>query len=192
MTTQDFTLPLVPTPGAVFDADSTLVLDESPARRWFTRLTIVGALAVYLAYLAYRARYTINHDALVFSLLVYFAELHGFFSLAFYFHTAWTRRRRRVVEPVKDLKVDVFITTFNEDVDLLRTTVRAAVGMRYPHRTYVLDDGRRPAVRAMAEELGANYVTRADNAHAKAGNWNNAFALTDARSEERRVGKECA
>ena len=180
MTTQDFTLPLVPTPGAVFDADSTLVLDESPARRWFTRLTIVGALAVYLAYLAYRARYTINHDALVFSLLVYFAELHGFFSLAFYFHTAWTRRRRRVVEPVKDLKVDVFITTFNEDVDLLRTTVRAAVGMRYPHRTYVLDDGRRPAVRAMAEDLGALYMTRVDNADAKAGNWNNAFAATDA------------
>ena len=62
MTTQDFTLPLVPTPGAVFDADSTLVLDESPARRWFTRLTIVGALAVYLVYLAYRARYTSSEN----------------------------------------------------------------------------------------------------------------------------------
>ena len=180
MTTQDFTLPLVPTPGVSFDADSTLIQDESPARRWLTRFTIVGALAIYLAYLAYRAAYTINHDALVFSCLVYFAELHGFFSLAFYFHTAWTRCRRRVVEPVQDLKVDVFITTFNEDVDLLRTTVRAAVGMRYAHRTFVLDDGRRPAVRSLAEELGALYVTRADNSNAKAGNWNNAFATTDA------------
>jgi cellulose synthase (UDP-forming) len=180
MTTQDFTLPLVSAPSSTFDADSTLVLDESPARRWFTRFTIFGALIVYLAYLAYRAKYTINHDALVFSCLVYFAELHGFFSLAFYFHTAWTRPIRKVVEPVPDLKVDVFITTFNEDVDLLRTTVRAAVGMRYAHRTFVLDDGRRPAVRAMAEELGALYLTRQDNAHAKAGNWNNAFALTDA------------
>lgn len=180
MTTQDFTLPLVPSPDRPFDADTTRVITESPARLWFTRLIIVVALAVYAAYLAYRAIYTINYDALIFSCLVYFAELHGFFSLAFYFHTAWTSPQRRAVEPEPGLKVDVFITTYNEDVDLLRTTVRAAVGMRYPHRTFVLDDGRRPAVRAMAEQVGALYLTRSDNAHAKAGNWNNAFAQTDA------------
>jgi cellulose synthase (UDP-forming) len=51
--------------------------------------------------------------------------------------------------------------------------------MRYPHRTYLLDDGRRSAVRALAEELGCTYITRADNAHAKAGNWNNAFRRTE-------------
>ena len=180
MTTHDFTLPLVPAPGQAFDADTTRVINESPARLWFTRFIIVVALAVYVGYLAYRAMYTINYDALIFSCLVYFAELHGFFSLAFYFHTAWTRPERRVVVPEPNLKVDVFITTYNEEVDLLRTTVRAAVGMRYPHRTFVLDDGRRPAVRAMAEEVGALYMTRSDNAHAKAGNWNNAFASTDA------------
>jgi cellulose synthase (UDP-forming) len=78
------------------------------------------------------------------------------------------------------LKVDVFVTTYNEDVDLLRQTLRAAIAMRYPHQTYVLDDGRRDAVRDLAAELGCRYVTRDNNLHAKAGNWNNAFKQTDA------------
>ena len=134
---------------------------------------------MYAGYLTYRLLYTINHDAIVFSSLLYFAELHGFLSLFFYFHSAWAIRGRRVVAPPAGLTVDVFITTYNEDVELLRKTVRAAIAMRYPHRTFVLDDGRRAAVRAMAEELGCEYVTRGDNRHAKAGNWNNAFALTD-------------
>jgi cellulose synthase (UDP-forming) len=52
--------------------------------------------------------------------------------------------------------------------------------MRYPHATYVLDDGRRHEVRALADELGCRYITRDNNAHAKAGNWNNAFKQTTA------------
>lgn len=163
-----------------FNADDTLTYVDGPARRLLTRSVSVAALAIYAVYLVYRAAFTINHDALTFSLLVYFAELHGFLSLFFYFHQVWGLRGRRVVPPEAGLTVDVFVTTYNEDVDLLRQTLRAAVAMRYPHRTYVLDDGRRPAVRRLAEELGCRYVTRSDNAHAKAGNWNNAFRQTDA------------
>lgn len=162
------------------DADETLTFVDPPWRRLFVRTVAIAALAVYAGYLIYRALFTINHDAPVFSLLVYLAEVHGFFSLGLFFHEVWAVRRRRVVAPPRDVSVDVFVTTYNEDVDLLRQTLRAAVAMRYPHRTYVLDDGRRPAVRALADELGCTYVTRADNRHAKAGNWNNAFRQTDA------------
>ena len=163
-----------------FNADDTLISLDSPAMRLVTRITAVAALIIYAEYLAYRAAFTINHDALMFSLAVYAAEVHGFVSLFLFFHQTWHLRGRKVVEPEKNLTVDVFITTYNEDVELLRQTVRAAVAMRYPHQTFVLDDGRRPAVRALAEELGCQYVTRADNKHAKAGNWNNAFKLTKA------------
>src|SRR5205085_11378681 len=114
-----------------------------------------------------------------FSFLVYLTELHGFYSLFFFFHEVWSLRGRRIVAPQEHLKVDVFITTYNEDVDLLRQTARAAVAMRYPHRTFLLDDGRRPAVKALADEIGCLYLTRPDNKHAKAGNWNNAFRQTD-------------
>ena len=166
-------------PDPPFNADDTLIYLDGPIRRYTRRTVAVLALLIYAGYLIYRGLYTINPDALGFSLAVYFAELHGFFSLFFFFHQVWAVRGRRVVPPAGDLKVDVFVTTYNEDVDLLRQTMRAAVAMRVPHRTYLLDDGRRPAVRALAEELGCIYVTRTDNKHAKAGNWNNAFLQTD-------------
>lgn len=163
-----------------FNADDTLTYLDPPAQRFFVRASAVTALLVYGSYLGYRALFTFNTAAPIFSGLVYFAEVHGFLSLFFFFHAVWSVRGRRVVAPPPGMRVDVFITTYNEDVSLLRRTVRAAVGISYPHRTFVLDDGRRPAVRAMAEELGAVYLTRSDNKHAKAGNWNNAFRVTDA------------
>lgn len=169
----------VATDGA-FDADSTLVALDSPRHRLVTQTVSVLALAIYAGYLAYRAAFTINTEALTFSLLVYAAEAHGFLSLFFFFHEVWNLRGRRPVTAPSGLAVDVFITTYNEDVGLLRQTARAAVAMRYPHDTYLLDDGRRESVRALAAELGCRYVTRTDNAHAKAGNWNNAFRQTSA------------
>ena len=165
---------------APLNADATRVSLDPPGRRFLTQAASIVALAVYAGYLVYRAAFTLNPDARVFSLLVFFAEVHGFVSLFLYFHQLWHRRGRRVVPAAPGLKVDVFVTTYNEDVDLLRQTLRAAIGMRYPHRTYVLDDGRRDAVRELATELGCHYVTRDNNLHAKAGNWNNAFKQTDA------------
>lgn len=161
------------------NADTTLeYLDRPPVRLARQGIAIV-ALAMYLAYLIYRARYTLNPAAPIFAALVYLAEVHGFLSLFFYFFQIWAPRRRRYTPPSGRFTVDVYITTYNEDLALLRQTARAALAMRYPHKTYLCDDGRRPAVEALARELGCGYITRADNAHAKAGNWNNAFRQTD-------------
>jgi cellulose synthase (UDP-forming) len=96
--------------------------------------------------------------------------------------------------------VDVYIPTYNEDPELLAMTVVAAVGLDYPKdkfNVYVLDDGgtdqkcnqenlgkareaqeRRVRLKALAAELGAFYLTRAKNEHAKAGNMNNALGQT--------------
>src|SRR6187431_302080 len=103
---------------APFNADETLVNLDGPTRHAISAAVSVFALAVYATYLWYRAAYTINTDALGFSLLVYFAELHGFVSLFLYFHQVWRRRARRVVAPAPDQTVDVFVTTYNEDVEL--------------------------------------------------------------------------
>lgn len=164
-----------------FNADDTLAYLDPPVRRTLKQVAVVVSLLMYAAYLVYRARYTLNHDALVFSILVYLAELHGGLSLFFYYFQLWAPRRRVVPllpAEAQPFTVDVFITTYNEDITLLRQTARAAVGMRYPHRTWLLDDGRRPEVAALAGELGCGYLTRETNEHAKAGNWNNAFRHT--------------
>jgi len=162
----------------VLNADETLVYLDTPARRRLKQAAMVVSLALYAGYLVYRALYTLNPDAFVFAVLVWLAEVHGGLSLWFYYFQLWAPRGRRVPTLAAGdtpFTVDVFITTYNEELDLLRQTARAAVAMHYPHTTWILDDGRRPAVAALAEELGCRYLTRTTNEHAKAGNWNNAF-----------------
>jgi cellulose synthase (UDP-forming) len=163
-----------------WDSDATLEFADSLARRIIVRAVASVAIGAFVIYLVYRALFTLNPEAPIFSVLVYLAELHGFLAFFFYVFQLWSLRSRRVPLPPQGLKVDVFITTYDEDVSLLRQTVRGAIRMRYPHRTFVLDDGRREEVRALAEELGCEYLTRPTNEHAKAGNWNNAFKQTDA------------
>lgn len=73
--------------------------------------------------------------------------------------------------------VDVLIATYNEEEPILERTIAGALALRHAGtRVWVLDDGRRDWLRALCERLGAHYLTRADNAHAKAGNINAAFA----------------
>ena len=81
---------------------------------------------------------------------------------------------------VKDrpVTVDVFITTYGEDIETIRRTVTAAVAMKGEHLTWVLDDGRSDEVRDLAAELGARYVRRLTSNGAKAGNVNYALSIT--------------
>lgn len=75
------------------------------------------------------------------------------------------------------ITVDVFITTYGEDLDTIRRTVNAAVAMHGRHDTWVLDDGRSDEVRDLAAELGARYVRRLSTNGAKAGNINHALSI---------------
>jgi cellulose synthase (UDP-forming) len=72
--------------------------------------------------------------------------------------------------------VDVLICTYNEDKAILERTIIGAMGMRYPNfRVWVLDDGRRDWLADLCAQRGCHYLTRPDNAHAKAGNINHAI-----------------
>lgn len=75
--------------------------------------------------------------------------------------------------------VDIFICTYNEPLNVLEKSIVAALALDYPnHTVFVCDDTRRDAVREYCATVGAEYVTRPDNAHAKAGNLNNALRKT--------------
>lgn len=99
-------------------------------------------------------------------------------------------------DPDEDLPtVDVFIPSYNEDESILAITIAAARSMDYPREkltVWLLDDGgtdqkcnddnpekaltalhRRAALQALCSDMGAHYLTRARNQHAKAGNLNN-------------------
>jgi cellulose synthase (UDP-forming) len=90
----------------------------------------------------------------------------------------WRLTERDPGAPPAGKTVDVFITCYNEPPEVLRRTAIGARAIRYPHRTYILDDGKRDDVRTMTDELGIGYIRRVGNANAKAGNLNHALSVT--------------
>lgn len=130
--------------------------------------------------------------------LLYAAEVYSTIMLAIsLFVVADPLERKPAIKQAdEDLPtIDVYIPTYNEDPELLAMTVIGAINLDYPKekfKVWILDDGgtdqkcnqenaekakqareRRIELTALAEELGAHYLTRARNEHAKAGNLNN-------------------
>ena len=74
--------------------------------------------------------------------------------------------------------IDVLICTYNEEQRIVERTIIGAIGMDYPsYRVWVLDDGKRPWLAKLCRDLGAGYIARPDNTHAKAGNINHALGV---------------
>lgn len=89
--------------------------------------------------------------------------------------------RLRATPPAQLPNVDIYIPTYNEPMDVLEKTITGALCLDYPNfQVWVLDDGRRPWLKEFCRDKGVGYLTRPDNAHAKAGNINHALTKTDA------------
>jgi cellulose synthase (UDP-forming) len=61
-----------------------------------------------------------------------------------------------VLSPSEWPTVDVFITCYNEPVEIVEQTIKAALAMDYPTSklcVHVLDDGNSPELRALTERL---------------------------------------
>ena len=138
------------------------------------KVLVVSFLFVALWYLTWRLG-TFNPDALVFSYVLYGAELFGFCTILMHLFMTWRLTERKSLPAPEGLSVDVFVTTINEPVSILRRTLVNAIKMTYPHQTWLLDDGNRPEMATLANELGCNYLARSDNMNAKAGNLNHAL-----------------
>jgi cellulose synthase (UDP-forming) len=89
--------------------------------------------------------------------------------------------RIRALPPEQLPSVDLYIPTFNEPIEVLEKTITGALCLDYPNLSiWVLDDGRRPWLKAFCEAKGVGYLNRPDNTHAKAGNINHALSRTSA------------
>ncbi len=141
------------------------------------RRRIVAAIyvLVMIVYLGWRVT-IINHNALGLSLIYFTAETLGFVLGLTTIFCSWTYRHREPKPAPRGLTVDVFIPTYREPVEIVRWTAVAAKEIAYPHQTFLLDDGNRPELKALAEELGIRYLAREQNTGAKAGNLNNGLA----------------
>ncbi len=148
------------------------------------RIVALATVALGVNYVAWRWLASINWDAWWIAVPLVIAETYSLVDVALFALTMWRARERTTPPPPPPgLTADVFIATYNEPVELVSVTARAARDIRYPHRTYILDDGDRPAMREAAAELGVGYITRGREwtdrpRHAKAGNINNALMQT--------------
>ncbi len=149
-------------------------------RRW-TRFVALAAMAIGAAYLVWRAGFTVAWDAWWVSVPLLLLEVHAYISLLLFVPVTWDLDAippcRRVTTP--ELRVAILIPTYNESADILLPTIAAALVVRLPHETWVLDDGDRPEIWDLAQRLGANYLSRKEHTHAKAGNINHALPLLD-------------
>ncbi len=148
-------------------------------QEWGVRFIAVLALAYTTYYVYWRWTASLNLDALWFSVPLVLAETYGLMASCFMVFTVWKMSHRVVTPAPPGLSVDVFVTCYDEPLEILRRTAVGAREITYPHRTYMLDDGKRDEVKAMAEELGIGYIRREGNEHAKAGNLNHALTVTD-------------
>jgi cellulose synthase (UDP-forming) len=159
-----------------------LPVPESRARRAAIRAVALVALAVTSVYLVWRATSTIALDVWWLSIPLFLLEVHAALGLGLFTFSLWDVDRLPASHPVDTPagRVAVLIPTYNEGLEVLMPTVAAAMAMHVEHETWVLDDGDRPAVAQLAEELGARYLTRPTHEHAKAGNLNHALTIVDA------------
>ncbi len=187
--------------GAIVVSTMILLKFLRPLGVW--RLIALGlGTAIVLRYLYWRTTSTLppvnQIEDFIPGLILYLAEVYNigmlFLSL-FVVAMPLPPRKPPPIDRDNAPSVDVFVPSYNEDAELLATTLAAALAMDYPAdrlKVFLLDDGgtdekcssdnyiaakaareRREQLQALCEGLGVTYLTRARNISAKAGNLNN-------------------
>ena len=189
----------------------SLIWRDRPARAGYEVIRIAMifiSLTMSLRYLIWRGVETLplhlGIAAASAGLLLFAAECYCFLVSALG-HVPNLRKTQRIPIPLPTdpsvlPTVDVYITTYDEEPTLVRSTLIAATQLRYPAdklRVYVLDDGgtgqmisnpdrqrgaqarqRAEKMKLIAAQFGAVYLTRERNDYAKAGNLNAALKQT--------------
>jgi cellulose synthase (UDP-forming) len=154
-------------------------------RQLLTRLMVVLTLGFGTVYVGWRWLFSVNWHNWWIAVPLVLAETYALVDAYLFGLTVWRLRRRGEPDPPPPgATVDVLITTYNEPVDMVMATARAAQKITHPHQTWVLDDGARPEMQQAATLAGVGYITRSDDwinrpRHAKAGNLNNALFVTE-------------
>lgn len=176
-----------------------LVLRPFASVLW-PRLALLAMASLPIAgYLLWRVGESLPppSDRLDFALGLVLLGAESFTILTFFFSAFVAADPRRTppaprLSPADLPRVDVLVPSYNEPAAMLAVTLAAARRLDYPRdrlRVILCDDGgtdarcadpdpavaaaahrRRRRLMALCQELGAEYMTRSDNRHAKAGN----------------------
>ena len=177
-------------------------------RRLLRILILITAFFVSMRYFAWRQQETIQYYDLfsfICMIILFLAEFYGIaISFLGSFVNVQGRKREHIPvpsDPDKVPTVDIMVPSYNEPQEMLEITLLAALQVDYPKdklNVCLLDDGgtlgrrnsddperarssqeRYDELTAMCERIGATYLTREKNNHAKAGNVNAALEKTN-------------
>ncbi|MCW3071552.1 MAG: putative glycosyl transferase [Bacteroidetes bacterium] len=165
----------------------------------------IVTIALGFSYICWRWSHSLNPDALWFAIPLVTAETLSYLSTILIVINFWSYKDAKKSAPVhylseiedlqertdRPVRIDVFIATYNEDVELVRLSIIDAKKMNYPYadvpiKIYVLDDGRRDGrdpnkqnMKEVAEQEGVGYLIREHNEGYKAGNLKNGLQHTN-------------
>ena len=132
---------------------------------WFRYLAEINIL-LGAWYMQWRIFHSLNYDVLWLAIPLLIAEIYSYVGGVIFTVGLWRPLVRDVASfnqmtptfPENDYPtIDLFLTCYNEPVDLVEKTVQAALELDYPIgklRIYVLDDGNSPDMRSMTESMG--------------------------------------
>ncbi|MCX7560511.1 glycosyltransferase [Sulfitobacter sp. F26204] len=138
-----------------------------------------------LYYLHWRWTASLNPDALLFSVVVALAETLCFLGTLLFFHDIWREddtpqkpppltRAEAGLYGEGPIKVDVFLTSFDETEDILAPSIAALRALEIPENVqleiWLCDDGDRSEMAELARRTGILYARRDGNRGFKAGN----------------------
>ena len=146
------------------------------------RATAIAAVAAGAVYLSWRLSTLAGTGGL--GTAFFAVEAVNYASLVLTALLLWHLRWRRGPSAFPRGTLDVFVPVCGEPVEMVEETLRAALAVSYPHRTYLLNDGRIAGKSNWQEieELAARYevpcFTRTTGIRGKAANLNHALPLT--------------
>ncbi|MEM7693415.1 MAG: UDP-forming cellulose synthase catalytic subunit [Pseudomonadota bacterium] len=192
---------------AVYALGVLLFIQLFGPRPWARQLFVAIVSVLIVKYLAWRITETLPpaHNPFDFAaaIALFTAELYSILMiyLTMFVVIDPLERKKVTLSPTYRPTVDVFVPTYNEDVDLVANTLAAAKAMDYEGArltVYLLDDGgtnqkltqqnttrreaaitRSLALMEICNKLDVRYLARSKNEMAKAGNLNHGLAHSD-------------
>jgi cellulose synthase (UDP-forming) len=170
-------------------------LPYSPVLELVWQFLLTIALVVGGWYIFWRWTHSLNFNALWYAIPLVVAETGAYIGLLLFAFNLWKVKDYPKQSPPKYISecvshkeddrlivIDAFFPTFNEEIELVKLSLRDAKKITYPHpidlRIHILDDGKRAEMKKVAEEEGVGYFTRSSNIGFKAGNMRNAMEQT--------------
>ncbi len=156
----------------------------------FVTLVLLGlALIVSMRYLYWRFGATLVPDTnsdFVLGFCLCVAEVHLWLLISLKsIQAIWPLKQPHIPLPSESAKwptVDIFIPCDDQPPAAIRSAALAALALDWPKnklRTYLLDDSPKDDIKALADSIGATYLTYPDNSDGKVGNVNHALPGTE-------------